>query len=92
MASNWRLTWAFSQDGGTGKHRDVQKATFELTPDEFLTGITVEFWQYIDRITFHTNQSNYGPYGGHGGLLKKTLEVRRRRDRGFQRTPLGTGG
>ena len=35
--------------------------------------VSIEYWQYIDRITFHTNKSNYGPYGGHGGLLKKTL-------------------
>ena len=59
--------------GGTGKHRDVQQDTFELEPGEYLTGISVEFWQYIDRITFHTNRRSFGPYGGRGGLLKKTL-------------------
>ena len=59
--------------GGTGKHRDVRKDSFELARDEYITGISIEYWQYIDRITFHTNKSNYGPYGGHGGLLKKTL-------------------
>jgi len=59
--------------GGSGMHRDVREDTFELAPGEFLTGITVEFWQYIDRITFHTNKSSYGPFGGHGGLVKKTL-------------------
>jgi hypothetical protein len=59
--------------GGTGKHRDVQSATFELAADEFLRGISVEFWQYVDRLTFHTNSHNYGPYGGRTGLLKKTI-------------------
>ena len=49
--------------GGTGKHRDVQSATFELAADEFLSGISVEFWQCVDRLTFHTNSHNYGPYG-----------------------------
>lgn len=59
--------------GGTGIHRDVRQDSFELSPGEFLTGISVEFWQYIDRITFHTNKGNYGPYGGHAGRIKKTL-------------------
>ena len=61
--------------GGTGKHRDVQIETVELAPGEFITGMSVEFWQYIDRITFHTNQRNLGPYGGHSGLLNKTIMV-----------------
>jgi len=59
--------------GGTGKHHDVQSVTFELAKDEFLSGISVEFWQYVERITFHTNRHNFGPYGGQGGLLKKTI-------------------
>ena len=59
--------------GGTGMHRDVQQDTFELAAEEFITGITVEYWRYIDRITFHTTKHNHGPYGGDGGLLKKTL-------------------
>jgi hypothetical protein len=59
--------------GGSGMHWDVRKDTFELSAGEFLSGITVEFWQYIDRITFHTNKGSYGPFGGHGGLVKKTL-------------------
>ena len=59
--------------GGTGVHRDVRQDSFELAPDEFLTGITVEYWHYIDRITFHSNKRDYGPYGGPGGVLKKTL-------------------
>jgi hypothetical protein len=59
--------------GGTGKHRDIHVDTFELESDEYLTGVTVEFWEYIEQITFHTNKRNYGPYGGDGGLLRKTL-------------------
>jgi hypothetical protein len=59
--------------GGTGKHRDVQSETIELPANEVLRGISVEFWQYIERITFHTNQRNCGPYGGGEGLLKKTI-------------------
>jgi hypothetical protein len=59
--------------GGTGKHHDVRTDIVELAPDEFLMGISVEFWQYIDRLTFHTNHRNFGPYGGHDGLLKKTI-------------------
>jgi hypothetical protein len=59
--------------GGTGMHRDVRVDTFDLAPDEFLTGITIDYWRYIDRIVFHTNKRDYGPYGGPGGILKKTL-------------------
>ena len=59
--------------GGTGKHRDVQKDVIELSTDEILLGVTVEYWQYIDRITLHTSQRNYGPYGGQGGRLTRTL-------------------
>jgi hypothetical protein len=47
--------------------------TFELAPDEFLTGITVEYWRFVDRIAFHTNQRDYGPFGGPGGTVKKKL-------------------
>jgi hypothetical protein len=62
--------------GGSGMHRDVRLDTFELASDEFLTGITVDYWHYIDRIVFHTNKRDYGPFGGAGGaggVLKKTL-------------------
>ncbi len=59
--------------GGSGIHRDVRQETVELAADEFLTGISVEYWRYIDRIVFHTNKADYGPYGGQGGVLKKTL-------------------
>jgi hypothetical protein len=59
--------------GGTGKHRDVQTQTHELASGELLTGISVEYWLYIDRIIFHTNRRDLGPYGGQGGLLKKTI-------------------
>src|SRR4051812_20676725 len=61
--------------GGTGKHRDIQQATFELEPGEFLTGVSLEYWTYLDRITFHTNKRNQGPYGGHGGRLTKSLHA-----------------
>ena len=59
--------------GGTGKSRDIRHDTFELELDEFLTGVSIEFWNYVDRITFHTNKRNYGPYGGMGGQAKKSL-------------------
>jgi hypothetical protein len=59
--------------GGTGKHRDVHVNAFELEPGEFLTGVSVEYWSYIDRITFHTNKRAHGPFGGPDGQLKKTL-------------------
>ncbi len=59
--------------GGTGQHRDIRMDTFTLEADELLTGISVEYWTYIDRITFHTNKRQYGPYGGDGGSLKKSV-------------------
>src|SRR5256885_8352877 len=46
--------------GGTGKSRDVRQDSFELEADEFLTGISIEFWNFVDRITFHTNKRTYG--------------------------------
>ena len=61
--------------GGTGRHKDVHKDSFELAADEFITGVSVEFWTYLDRITFHTNHRDYGPFGGPGGLVKKTLQA-----------------
>ena len=61
--------------GGTGKHRDVRQESFELAAGEVLTGISVEYWKYIDRIIFHTNRRNYGPYGGTDGRLKKRLDA-----------------
>jgi jacalin-like lectin domain-containing protein len=61
--------------GGTGRHRDIRSDTFALEPGEFITGITVEYWNYIDRITFHTNKSSFGPYGGTGARLKKNLQA-----------------
>ena len=64
---------ALPKIGGTGRHRDIRSDTFALEPDEFITSITVEYWTYIDRITFHTNKSNYGPFGGTGARLKKIL-------------------
>jgi hypothetical protein len=59
--------------GGTGKHRDVQRDVIDLGKDEVLTGITVLYWQYVDQITFHTNLRSYGPYGGPGGRVSRTL-------------------
>ncbi|HSU53087.1 MAG TPA: jacalin-like lectin [Candidatus Dormibacteraeota bacterium] len=61
--------------GGTGKHRDVKVDSFELAADEIITGICVEYWTYVDRITFHTNKGHYGPFGGSGGRVTKTLEA-----------------
>src|SRR3954462_3131847 len=61
--------------GGTGRHRDIRSDTFALEPGEFLTSISVEYWNYVDRITFQTNKSSYGPYGGHGGQVKKLLQA-----------------
>jgi hypothetical protein len=61
--------------GGTGRHRDIRQDAFELQPDEFITGVSVEYWTYLDRISFHTNQRTYGPYGGDGGGLKKSLHA-----------------
>lgn len=66
---------ALPKIGGTGRHRDIRSDTFALDPGEFMTGITVEYWNYIDRITFHTNRSSYGPYGGTGARLKKILQA-----------------
>jgi hypothetical protein len=61
--------------GGTGRHHDVHTDTFELERDEIITGVSVECWTYIERITFHTNKRNYGPYGGTGGRVRKELTV-----------------
>jgi len=61
--------------GGTGKHRDIRCDSFELGADEVLTGISVEYWNCIDRLTFHTTKRSYGPFGGGGGRVKKTLSA-----------------
>jgi hypothetical protein len=61
--------------GGTGKSLDIRHDIFELEDDEFLTGVTVEYWTYIDRISFHTNKRNLGPWGGIGGRVTKTLRA-----------------
>src|SRR3954470_10377688 len=61
--------------GGTGKSRDIRHEVFTLDPDEFITGITIEYWTYVDRVTFHTNKRDHGPYGGAGGRLQKTLRA-----------------
>ena len=46
-----------------------------LAEGEFITGLSVEYWNYIDRITFHTNLKSYGPYGGSGGNVTKELRA-----------------
>jgi|SRR5947209_8511082 len=61
--------------GATGLNRDIREESFQLQPDEFLTGVSVEYWSYIDRITFHSNQRSYGPFGGTGGRVKKKLDA-----------------
>lgn len=65
---------ALPKIGGTGRHRDIRSDTFALEPGEFMSGVTVEYWNYVDRITFHTNRGSYGPYGGTGARLKKILQ------------------
>jgi len=64
-----------AQIGATGKHKDVRIDSFELAEGEFITGLSVEYWNYIDRITFHTNFKSYGPYGGTGGNVTKELRA-----------------
>src|ERR1044071_819340 len=63
------------QIGGTGKHKDVRIDSFELAEDEFIVGLSVDYWNYIDLITFHTNVRSYGPYGGGGGQVRKELRA-----------------
>lgn len=61
--------------GGTGRHKDVRIENIELKEGEFVTGLSVQYWNYIDRITFHTNLRTYGPYGGGGGRVSKELRA-----------------
>jgi hypothetical protein len=61
--------------GGTGMHRDIRQESFELASDEVLTGISVEYETYINRIVFHTNKRDYGPFGGIGGRIQKRLDA-----------------
>ena len=61
--------------GATGKSRDIRHDVFELESDEYLTGISVEYWNYIDRLTLHTNKRAFGPCGGMGGRLQKILRA-----------------
>ncbi len=71
--------------GGTGKHRDIKLDSFRLDPDEFITGISAEYWTYLDRIAFHTNKRTLGPWGGAGGrVTKKILAPTNRRVVGFK--------
>ena len=66
---------ALPRIGGTGMHRDIRQETFEFAPDEILTGISIEYETYINRIIFHTNKRDYGPFGGIGGRIQKRLEA-----------------
>jgi hypothetical protein len=66
---------ALPKIGGTGRHRDIRSDTFALEPGEFISGVSLEYWNYVDRITIHTNKGNYGPYGGSSGRLKKFLQA-----------------
>src|SRR5215470_17557971 len=38
---------ALPKIGGTGKHRDIRSDTFALESGEFITGVSVEYWNYI---------------------------------------------
>ena len=66
---------ALPRIGGTGMHRDIRQDQFGLGPGEVLTGISVEYGTYVDRICFHTNKGDYGPFGGSGGRIKKRLDA-----------------
>ncbi len=66
---------ALPRIGGMGQHKDIRQDAVELGADEFLTGISVEYWNCVDRITFHTNKGSYGPFGGQGGRVKRTLSA-----------------
>jgi hypothetical protein len=66
---------ALPQIGGTGRHKDVRADAFELAENEFITGLSLEYWNYIDRITFHTNLKSYGPFGGAGGRVTRELKA-----------------
>ena len=59
--------------GGTGRHRDVQRDTIALAPDEMLLGMTVMYWQFVDQIILHTNKRSYGGYGGASGQISKIV-------------------
>ncbi|HEV2391623.1 MAG TPA: jacalin-like lectin [Verrucomicrobiae bacterium] len=61
--------------GRAERLRDVRQDTFQLAADEFVVEVSVEYWTYIDRLTFHTNKGTYGPYGGEGGRLRRVLTV-----------------
>lgn len=66
---------ALPRIGGTGMHRDIRQDRFELEPDEVLTGVSIEYGRYLDRISFHSNKKDYGPFGGIGGQIKKRLDA-----------------
>ena len=66
---------ALPKIGGTGMHRDIRQDSFALAADEVLTGISVEYSGFVNRILFHTNLRDYGPFGGPGGEFKKRLDA-----------------
>ncbi len=61
--------------GGTGRHHDVHIDVFTLEAGEFLTGLTVDYWTYLDNIIFHTSKRSYGPFGGAGGRVHKEIRA-----------------
>lgn len=61
--------------GGTGMHRDIRQDSFALAADEVLTGISVEYSDFVSRILFHSNRRDYGPFGAGGGQYKKRLDA-----------------
>ena len=64
---------ALPRIGGTGRHHDIRIEEFFLDRDEFITGLTVDYWNYIDRLIFHTNRRDHGPFGGSGGRVRKEI-------------------
>lgn len=54
---------ALVRHGGDGGHL----TPFVLANDEYLTGITGRYGEYVDSITLHTNTRSSPRFGGHGG-------------------------
>ncbi len=66
---------ALPRIGSMGRHKDIHQESLELEPDEFVTGVSVEYGDYVDRICFHTNKRDYGPFGGRRGRIKVRLDA-----------------
>jgi hypothetical protein len=49
--------------GGSGGRRNV----FNLEPDEYITGISVRYGDYVDALTIRTNKRTSQRFGGSGG-------------------------